>query len=195
LPEIVRLFFGIRFPLEDESNRAIAELLGDVKSLGPELRPVRNDAMHVTLKFLGDTRDELVDDLAAGMGEVASTVGSFSMQLRGLGVFPNERRPSVLWLGLLDAEPLKQLAHGLDSMASEFGFEPERREYRPHLTIARIKGGPSKRFFEFLGTQQDSEFGRFRVDHIELIRSKLLPTGAAYSIVASADLSNSNAGY
>jgi RNA 2',3'-cyclic 3'-phosphodiesterase len=192
LPKIVRLFFSVRLAFEIDSSHSIAPLMDEVRQLGPELKPVSDGSMHVTLKFLGDTRDELIDDLSLLLIDAASAVDPFSLPLHGLGVFPNERRPAVLWTGLQDTEPLKQLASSLDVVASELGFEKERRNYHPHLTLARIKSQPAKRFFEFLESHRETEFGRLDVDSIELMQSELLPTGAKYTTVATANLSSVN---
>jgi len=165
----------------------VPELLKFVKALrgiDSDLKFVKLNTLHVTLKFLGDVDEELVPEIAGYMRKATDGVEPFEMFLKGTGVFPNYKRISVVWAGLDGADPLKKIAEKLDDGLTMVGFRQERRKFSPHITIARVRntldtiGLP-----ETVKKFENTEFATLKVDKIILKKSELTPTGPVYSDV------------
>lgn len=163
-------------------RRELSEVDGGV-------RPVRPEQLHLTLRFLGDTEEALVDDLRGLMARSVEGVGPFRLGFEGVGAFPNARKARVVWIGLTGAEPLMDIAHRLEEGVVDLGWRPERRGFRPHATVARVKYlKRAGRLSSLLDRWHDRSFGSMEVSSIELKRSELRPEGAVHTTVHSATL-------
>ena len=98
---------------------------------------------HLTLHFLGDLPEEAQPDLIAAAMPVAAACGPFALTLAEAGAFPHVRQPRVLWLGVGPSRPLAALAQRLREALEELGYPPEKRPFRPHITLARCRAGRS----------------------------------------------------
>lgn len=152
----LRLFVAV--PIPAETVRAVAALVEGVRALdgaaivGPvrrgsnDVRWVRLDSLHVTLRFLGPTLENRVDAVGRAVEAAAAASAPFDVRLAGAGAFPNPDRPRALWLGMDDgSEQLGALAGRLDAELGELGWPPAERPFRPHLTLARsdgVRAGP-----------------------------------------------------
>ena len=106
---------------------------GVVKWVAPE-------RMHLTLRFLGDTPVERMDELSAGLDRVAAQHKPFTLTLDKLGCFPHERKPRVIWAGVRgDVAQACALRASLDEMLQTLGWEPGEKSFQPHLTLGRVK--------------------------------------------------------
>ena len=133
----LRLFVATEIP--DEVRGALAEAVTPVRERFPKARWVPIQNQHVTVKFLGSTYPRLVEWVTAAVRQVATRNASFTTRVEGLGAFPNARRARVLWAGLdAAASAFGRLAADLDEGLSE-EFEPEKRAFTPHLTVARFE--------------------------------------------------------
>jgi RNA 2',3'-cyclic 3'-phosphodiesterase len=143
------------------------------------VRWARPENVHLTLKFLGDVREEALDGLSAALGEVCARHAPFDAALVGLGAFPSARRARVLWAGVdAGSDQLRSLAADVDAALAPLGFEREKRPYVPHLTLGRIRGQPAS--FDLPSSIEDLGF---RVLHVELMESVLTAEGAIYRTV------------
>lgn len=140
-----RLFIAV--PLPDDAADAVRAIVDEVRAeplpVGAhDVRWVRLDGLHLTLRFLGPTPDDRLEPTAAAVRAAAvGAAGSIHIELGGAGTFPPQGRPRALWIGIADgAEALTQLAAALDSALSEAGWAVEHRPFRPHLTLARSDG-------------------------------------------------------
>lgn len=133
----MRLFFGVfpPPPVRDEVVRALER----VRRSGPSVRWAGQAKWHVTLQFLGELDEQQRATAEQIAREIAPLQARFSVAFRGLGVFPDERHASVLWLGLRESEGLRVLADALHASLVAAGFSLDERPYHPHLTLARIK--------------------------------------------------------
>ena len=148
------------------------------------VRPVRTETLHLTLRFLGETDEGLVEDIEALMATAVEGVRPFSMSFEGVGAFPNARKPRVVWIGLKGADPLVDIARRLEQGVVDLGFKPEKRGFRPHATVARVKHLRRRgRMASLLERWSDASFGAMEVTAIVLKRSQLTPQGAVYSDV------------
>jgi RNA 2',3'-cyclic 3'-phosphodiesterase len=138
-------------------------------------------AQHVTLKFLGATPVDKVEPVIAAVSTAAAGRSPAQVSLTQVGAFPSRRRARVLWMGLDDPSGLLTgLAADLDRVLRPLGYEPEKRAFTPHLTLARFKSpGPLPEDASLVA----DELQPFTVDHVTLWRSRLHPTGARYEEV------------
>ncbi|MDQ6885949.1 MAG: RNA 2',3'-cyclic phosphodiesterase [Gemmatimonadota bacterium] len=133
----MRLFFAIRLPADE--RRAIGKAIAPLRAAAPAVAWTGEDRLHLTIKFLGDVEDARIPSLRAAAKEVASRQRPQSIQVGGLGAFPNLRSPKIIWLGIAGSAPLELLHHDLESSCAELGHEVEGRPFRPHLTLGRVK--------------------------------------------------------
>lgn len=180
---MVRTFLAIDLPtkLLDRIGRYQSEW----SSLGSGVRWVKHSRLHVTLKFLGDIPEPDVDQVIEACQEACSRSYSFNLSIRGTGVFPNERRPRVLWIGLHeDTDHLSALHKRLEGSLDSRGYPRESRPFSPHLTVGRVKGSrvPSSALETFLREEIMSE--PFPVEELIVYKSKLTPRGPLYSDLA-----------
>jgi len=162
----------------------LKSLVQDVSAASPALKAVNPEQMHLTLKFLGDTAENLVPSIVSIMKDSVQGVEPFKIRLVGTGAFPNLDYMRVLWVGLDDGGILGPIARNLDVSLSKFGFDREEREFSPHVTIARMKGSQGKdRLKAILSEHKDEVFGEQQVSSIRLKKSVLKPQGPEYATV------------
>jgi 2'-5' RNA ligase len=179
----VRLFIAIEIP--ESIRTAFAALLKDFRALAPQLKWVRPENLHVTLKFLGETDPPKLGPLQGVLSGVRSPE-PVNLEFRGLGFFPNEKRPRVFWAGMESSANLKTLAADIDQTVHHLGFPLEERPHAPHLTLARISLPiiPPK-LLQAINVKSGQSFGSIRTTEFHLIESKLKPTGAEYTTLQS----------
>ena len=177
----VRLFIAIEIP--ENVRAAFASLLKDFRAIAPQLKWVRAENLHVTLKFLGETEPAKLGALQNTLSTVQSP-DPVNLEFRGLGFFPNEKRPRVFWAGMEASPNLKTLAADVDQAAHCIGFPLEERPFTPHLTLARFPlPGISLKLLQAMNEKSAQPFGSLRAREFHLIESKLKPTGAEYTTV------------
>ena len=170
-----------------EGSELLDALVGvqdDLRSTGADLKLVKKDNIHITMRFLGDVDEGLVKKLKELIGEVEFS--PFSVELRGVGAFPNLRRPRVIWVGLAEGvEELSRVYSEVESGVTGLGFKPESRGFSPHITLARVRSGRNRdALVERLRGHTDDSFGGFLVERVKLKRSVLTPSGPVYSTLA-----------
>jgi 2'-5' RNA ligase len=156
--------------------------------MGNVLKPSDPEDLHLTLKFLGDTRWEQTADVARRVKSAAGSQKRFSLKLSGVGAFPSADRPNVLWVGAESGGVLEQLAGDLDQQLTEVGFLPEARAFHPHVTLARVKASAPPGLSEWIQRLGTQEFGTVDIEQIELFQSELRDKGPRYTSLATAKL-------
>ena len=177
----MRLFTGIALPAQ-----VLDSLESLVRGLKPTARikwsPVGN--LHITTKFIGEWPAERLGELQAALREVPSP-GQIPIGIRNLGWYPNERSPRVLWAGIEAPESLANLAQETDRRLATLGIRPEKRQYSPHLTLARIKGlSDLRELKDAMSHLPSMDFGEFQADRFSLYLSELKPSGSIYTSLA-----------
>lgn len=179
----MRLFVALDFP--GAVRERLRELIARLKAGASDARWVRPEGMHITLKFIGETDPAKVDSIRAALGTIHSPQ-PVELNFRGLGFFPHERQPRVLWCGAEASPNLAQLAADVERVFEPLGFPAEARAFVPHLTLARFPS--SKGIKEIVRAANDLksyEFGSARETEFHLIESMLKPSGAEYNRLAS----------
>jgi 2'-5' RNA ligase len=179
----MRVFIAVPLPLDLKVQ--LVALQQEFRTLPLEATWVREAGFHLTLKFLGDVESTQIKAIISCMTATAQQCHPVSLALAGVGVFPQESAPRVLWVGIQDATgDLRRMQQALDAHLEPVGFPSETRPFAPHLTLARLK-----RIFrrgDFLATlkrYRETAVGKLDVDHIELVESQLHASGARYSTV------------
>ena len=177
----MRLFIAIAIP--DEIRDAYASLLRELRGIAPQVKWVRAENLHVTLKFLGETPAAKLEALQRAL-EAVRLPESVRLAFRGLGFFLNEKRPRVFWAGMEASSNLKTLAADMDQAVHRLGFPLEQRPFAPHLTLARFQPpGMLPKLQEAIRAKSAEDFGSLTATHFHLIESKLKPAGAEYTTV------------
>ena len=167
----------------------LVQILDELRSTGASLKLVRSELMHVTLKFLGDIPDDKVPGIEMAMREAVNGVAPVIIHLKGMGAFPSASKIRVVWVGMEGAEPLVEIARRLDEELEQLGFQPERRPFSPHLTVARAKGNRGMdQVKEVLDEHSKSDMGSLELGSIRLKKSVLGPKGPSYSTVLEVQL-------
>ena len=149
----------------------------------PRVSWVKRGNIHLTLKFLGDIRTNQIESINSVLQSVAESHSSFNMSLSGIGVFPDFRRPRVVWIGITNgAEQSIQLAEDISNSLQPLGFPPEKRGFTPHLTLARIRRPVNLQDVSGKFNQYETlDIPTLKVDQIVFIRSQLHPQGSIYT--------------
>jgi 2'-5' RNA ligase len=172
----------ISVDLEPQSK--LIEFWESLKATNVPLKLVNLDIIHMTLKFLGDTDEAKIEDIENIMKASVENIESFEVKLKGTGAFPNLNYMKVIWVGLEGAEPLISISKTLDQGLSKIGFKRDKRGFRPHVTVARVKGPKNKSVLaNAINEYRDVDFGVKKVDCIRLKKSVLSRAGPTYSTV------------
>jgi RNA 2',3'-cyclic 3'-phosphodiesterase len=179
----MRLFVAL--DIDDQLRARIAGLIADLRHAMPDVKWVKPESVHVTLKFIGefpDHRRPALEQALAG----ASVPGPFELSFEELGCFPNERSPRVFWVGIQAPPELGQLAESVESACERLGIQRDKRAFSPHLTLGRAReGGPPIRIAPRWEAHRHAEFGRVAAREFYLYRSQLSPGGAQYTRLRS----------
>lgn len=185
----LRSFIAIELP--ERVRSAISELQQELKQRKADIRWVKPDSIHLTLKFLGDTDEKILDRIAEATKAACGGYGRFDLETKGVGVFPDMRAPRVLWLGISDNDSLTGLQKDIENGLATIGFSPEKRRFRPHLTIGRFKSSFGKEgLYDKIEEHKDISLGSIEVKSVFLIKSELTSSGAEYTKIAGIDLKN-----
>jgi RNA 2',3'-cyclic 3'-phosphodiesterase len=190
-----RLF--IAAPLPDPVLDHLGHLLDDLCSRNLPVRWTAPNALHLTLHFVGETPPERAELLRMSFASLAPRTGSIRLHIGQLGVFPNQKRPRVLWIGLDgQTEPLGTLYREVGAMLDRLGFPVEERSFRPHLTLGRARDNVDQLFPYQLGEAFEAQSVReivsapvdFAISEVRLYRSHLERSGARYETLATVSL-------
>jgi 2'-5' RNA ligase len=179
----MRLFVAIEIP--SEIRGALAAFLKELRAIAPQAKWVRADNLHVTLKFLGEVEPSKFAVVRTALAAMRFPQ-AVALDFRGLGFFPNEKRPRVFWTRMEASPNLAPLAADIDQAMHKLGFSLEERPFTPHLTLARFNppGLPPK-LLAAAQQNQSRSFGSLTTREFHLIESKLRPTGAEYTNLQS----------
>jgi len=190
---VIRAFIAV--DLDPQVVENICRAINGLRTMIPGIRWVSSKNFHLTLKFLGDIEETRIDEIGAALADKICPFPRLSINAKGLGVFPNLRRPQILWVGLAGGA-LTTLAARVESALQPFGFVAERRPFTPHLTIGRWRkfDRPPKTLGETLASWDSREFGESVVDKIVLYQSVLKPEGATYQTLKVVALKSETSG-
>jgi 2'-5' RNA ligase len=191
--EEIRTFVAIELSEEIKSELARVQGMLQEKIATPHLRSVDPAKVHLTLKFLGKVPADRIQEITAALKEACAGFSPFIMDVSGLGCFPSTNNPRVIWVGVQEETGrLKRLQERVEESLAALGFKPESRPFRPHLTLGRVKKqahvGARRIIGGIVSATSVGDLGQMEVGEISLMKSKLLPSGAQYSRLATIPL-------
>ena len=177
----IRSFIAIELP--EEITETIRKIAAGFRRYKLNIRWVRPENVHLTLKFLGEISQDDVEPITDALMAAAERTGAIRLMAQGIGVFPGIKRPRVVWIGVGgDVVPLREFQLCIEQGLEPFGFPREKRPFRAHLTVGRVKGNLDKNILlqaiERLG---HLETDPFTARSVVLFRSDLRKTGAVYT--------------
>ena len=184
----------IALPLPAEWIALLEEVIDHLDSAASGgVRWVRPSGIHLTLKFLGATDPALTPGILDGLLESVGGASAPALSLSGLGSFPNRNNPRVIWAGVSgDMETLADLQQRVEALAVGLGWDAERRPFRPHLTIGRVRDRISaaerKRLVAAISNCAVPRLASWRPDAVRLYKSELTPRGAIYTNLGEVEI-------
>jgi 2'-5' RNA ligase len=179
---VVRAFIGCRLDraAHDRLVTVLAALRERMARQGARATFTRPENLHVTVAFLGNVEDAKVAPIGDALDRIAREHAPFGVRIDGLGAFPPHRPPRVVFADITDGRSaFVRLARSVSDACASLGFEPERRAFHPHITLARMKPGPRMQLADV--TPSHASAGDARIEHITLYRSETGPTGPVYT--------------
>ena len=186
----IRAFLAIEPPKEVLRN--LLDIQNRLRRLiAMDIRWVKPEGVHLTLKFLGDIPEKDAPNITSAAGEAAASVGPLAFYVSGLGVFPDARRPRVVYLEIKgDTDKLASFQKRLEGTLAGIGFTEEKRPFRAHLTMGRVKSARGTLdLAKELEKGDTYTAGRFVATELCLLKSDLTPQGAVYTKLAACPFS------
>jgi 2'-5' RNA ligase len=169
---MLRLFVGIGFP--PELKLQLSLLCHGL----PGARWVSPDNFHLTLRFIGETGEDVAADIDAALSRLKAR--RFTVQLAGIGLFASGERPRTLWVGVERHPELVALRDKIEQALIRIGLPPESRKFAPHVTLARLNNPPRDKLCDFLAAHALFRAAPLAVEGFSLIASFPTKTGAIY---------------
>lgn len=149
----------------------------------PKVKWVEPCNIHLTLKFLGEVRDQAINGVCGLVERVASEHEGFEVDVGGLGVFGQPAR--VLWVGTAESEGLENIQKDIETVFSQEGFGSDNKKFSGHLTLCRIKNpGAGRKLEAIVGDYSDLRFGGMKADSICVFKSELTSAGPVYTLIS-----------
>lgn len=186
--ETIRAFIAVQIP--GEIKQRFGEIQRTLERSRADVRWAKPGNTHLTLQFLGNTPVDKIEEIESALSRVGASHRGFGISIGGLGAFPNERRPRVLWIGVSQgADSLAALQSSVSREMKKLGFKPEKRGYSPHITLGRVKSPKNvEKLMHLLEAERRFHAGTFHATEIHLIRSVLSSEGPTYSTLFSSAL-------
>lgn len=178
------------FTAVDVSDETRAKVSGYIETLRGEFPSLRvgwdkPEKLHLTLKFLGDIDEIQLEKLTEAVEETAKQISNFKLRISGTGAFPSARNARVLWLGVKDeADGLRKLSEILETECERFGFARETRNFKAHLTIARLREPHKSKELIERHLKNDFQAEEFAASAIAIYESRLQKSGSVYSTIS-----------
>jgi len=182
--QIYRLFIAAELPPTVKAE--LADIQAQLRRANLAVGWVAPGAMHLTLRFLGDTPEPLVPKLGGALRAALAPHSAVPLQLNGVGAFPNTRRPNVVWAGIGGAASELQHAQGsIEAALERLGIAPDPKPFHPHLTLGRLRRAASQEQQEQLGHAIRSQPApapiEWMVERVVLFSSELRSGGSVYT--------------
>ena len=188
----VRVFVAVG--ISAEAREQLVDAVQRIRQEIPEgIQWANPDGTHLTLKFLGNIPSSGVGPLLGCLEPVAAGHHAFPLELAGLGMFPNRRKPRVLWAGVDgDLDALSHLQQAVEDAITALGYPPEQRPFRPHITLGRPRRSVSDSRLARIGVVVSDLASPlpvgWQVETVDVMRSELHPSGARYTVLGSVPL-------
>ena len=176
---MIRLFIALEIP--DEVKNKIFIVLQEIPEYSSQYRWEPKDKIHLTLKFIGDVREELLDDIINEIGFIKD-YSAFNCTISKFGFFFRDNNPVILWCNCETDDKINLLVKDLNTSLNKFGIDEDKRKFKGHLTLLRIKKRVSGNFMKSFNEFKFEPI-LFECNNISLIQSFLKPSGSEYKIL------------
>ncbi len=185
---MIRTFIAVE--LSEELRSSLSRDMAKLKAAAPLVKWSSPDNLHLTLRFLGDVKENDLEELFDALREDVAGSGAFALEVKGIGCFPHWRHPRVIWAGCGEgSEDAVRLGETVEETCVSLGYERERRPFRPHLTLGRVKlPADADGLDRAAAAFEDKVYGFLDVDAVVVFMSTLRRTGPVYSPMARIDL-------
>ncbi len=189
----MRCFIAIELPEAVKST--LSGIEEDLKKSKADVRWVKPDNIHLTLKFFGNIEEKKTEKIIEIMENICNQYAPFTIEIKGMGTFPNIKSPRVLWVGIEGNDTLKTLQEEIENKMESIGFEREDRAFTAHLTLGRFRTSIEKEGLlkAVKLHEKDTFVGSINVQSLSLIRSDLHPEGARYTKIIDISLGKTTA--
>lgn len=172
----MRAFIAIELP--EAIKEKLCSITADLKKKIGSIKWVEKDNLHLTLKFLGDIKDDQLADVSSRLKDVCSNCSKYEICIKDIGGFPSLSSPRIVWAGLNKGKTETQaLAEEIDKKLFGLGIKKEENNFKAHITLGRNK---ERRKAASLSVDSNIDIGSFYVNEVSLIKSTLLPKGPVY---------------
>jgi 2'-5' RNA ligase len=184
----MRTFVAIE--LEPEIKKNLSQFIQKLENHNPHIKWIKNQGMHLTLKFIGEIPDDKASDIQSTLRDISFEHERFPLKLVGTGTFPaRSRYPRVLWVGIEDSQKLISIQNDVETKLEKLSIPREKRKFHPHLTLGRVKSSQNiAPVLEELANNINTQFGSMDVETITFFKSTLKPTGAEYNSLSKIQL-------
>ncbi|NQV29958.1 MAG: RNA 2',3'-cyclic phosphodiesterase [Candidatus Marinimicrobia bacterium] len=182
--EPIRTFLAL--PLPPELKSYLKRLVTPIKNNQDKINWVKDANIHITLNYLGDTDPEIINEQALRLESMFATLPTLKLGTTDTGIYPHANEPRVLWVATAPyGDALSSLKENLDNLLGHFGYQLDKRQFQPHITVARVKSISRKSTFihDFLAA--DVREINFEVAEVKWLKSTLTPMGADYEELKS----------
>jgi len=177
----IRAFIAVELPTDLKDT--IAQIQTELKKSGADVKWVKPENCHITIKFLGDVSSEQIGSIQRVLDECGRSQESFRLTMNSAGAFPTTDKPNIIWLGLTDENNrLAEITAGVEERLSNIGFPKEARPFTAHITIGRTRSGSTKALSQTLKTMTVPTHN-IDIKTLTLFQSKLSSTGPSYSVL------------
>lgn len=188
--QTIRSFIAI--PISPTVQKGMALMVRRLAGERDGIKWVPSESLHLTLKFLGEVDNREVPRVCEVLRQCCDGIEPFTLRFSGIGAFPDTSKPRVVYAGVVEGgESLVAIVSGLEKELATLGFKPEPRDYIPHLTLGRTRGGSrrgSPELQERLESHANQGLGQMDVDRVQLVASFLDKTGPTYQVMDTVDL-------
>jgi 2'-5' RNA ligase len=184
----IRIFLAITLP--DEIKSALADASRKLQTSSADVKWVKSENFHITIKFLGDVKPDMLNTITECIRAVLCEVKSFNVRISGVGAFMKSGAPNIIWAGIQqDSGRLGTISGKIDDSLSTLGFEKENRSFSAHITLGRARSARgAEKLRDLLISMKDINIGFMKVNSISIMKSDLKPDGPVYSILNTIEI-------
>lgn len=184
----IRLFLAVTLP--DEIKSALTDVSRKLQTSCADVKWVKPENYHITVKFLGDVKPEMLDAIIECIRAALKDTTSFDMRISGAGAFMKHGAPSVIWVGTKQgSEQIGAISSRIDDLLSTLGFEKENRAFSAHITLGRARSARgAEKLCDLLVSMKDISIGFMKVNNIAIMKSSLKPDGPVYSTLKTIEI-------
>lgn len=189
MPDSLRTFFAVE--IDKQARERAGDWIRKLAAVNADVKWVASENLHWTLKFLGDVPAVDTPRIIEAVSQAVAGFGTFDLELRGLGAFPNARRPQTIWVGAGQGTDKMTDLHGrVDTALKKLHFRPEERRFVPHLTLGRLRSfnAPLAELSQLLAQNANTSIAVSPATEVVLFASYLDRTGPTYQALGRAKL-------